>query len=432
MNFKNLILFISALLLLCGIVVAERGSSLSQRRRASIGDRPVPSSSGDGDDNYSHDDYDDDSAGKGKSMKSEKSYGGKGTVGVEVEIEVGGEVGKGMKSGKSDKFGGFYKFGKGDSMFMSMDMELPDGKGTKMGKSAKSDKHKSEKNDKQSKKNSKSNGKLTLKPNMQPSPGPYTTPPTSIDSISSRSSPFAITYSPSTNTPTSENYAQLTGATQKYLEDFMMEFFDKTALTDLDNFLTIRVREAFIEGEPVLVTYESNGLFNPDSIFIPVTREIDNLIADALGSEDYLALIQSLPRSNPFRGTETTTLSTVDEVTTPSSRTGNGGGSSSYAGAGIAAAAAGFVVLAASLAVLKSRRGGLDDENESFSPQKLSSEDSTIAGETCNMSMDDSSGHFQTWRTTRTYNDTPEHEFEDEPLDSDDECEKMTAPASLS
>lgn len=159
MNFKNLILFISALLLLCGIVVAERGSSLSQRRRASIGDRPVPSSSGDGDDNYSHDDYDDDSAGKGKSMKSEKSYGGKGTVGVEVEIEVGGEVGKGMKSGKSDKFGGFYGFGKGASKFMSMDMELPDGKGTKMGKSAKSYRLKSEKNDKQSKKNSKSHGK---------------------------------------------------------------------------------------------------------------------------------------------------------------------------------------------------------------------------------------------------------------------------------
>jgi hypothetical protein len=271
---------------------------------------------------------------------------------------------------------------------------------------------------------------------MQPSPGPPefptgTSSPTSLDSISSRSSPFAITYSPSTNTPTSENYAQLTGATQKYLEDFMMNFFDKTALTDLDNFLTIRVREAFVEGEPVLVTYESNGLFNPDSIFIPVTREIDNLIADALGSEDYLTLIQSLPRSNPFRETETTTLSTVDEVTTPSSRTGDDSGPS-YAGAGIAAAAAGFVVLAASLAMLRSRRGGLDDENQSFSPQKLSSEDSTIADETCNMSMDDSSGHFQTWRTTRTYNDTAEHEFQDEPLDSDDECEKMTASASLS
>jgi hypothetical protein len=157
MNSKNLILFISALLLLCGIVVAERGSSPSQRRRASIGDRPVPPVPGD--DNYSHDDYDDDSAGKGKSMKSEKSYGGKGMVGVEVEIEVGGEVGKGMKSGKSDKLGGFYGFGKGASMSMSMDMELPDGKGTKIGKSAKSDKLKSEKNDKQSKKDSKSHGK---------------------------------------------------------------------------------------------------------------------------------------------------------------------------------------------------------------------------------------------------------------------------------
>ena len=149
---------------------------------------------------------------------------------------------------------------------------------------------------------------------MQPSPGPYTTSPTSIDSISSRSSPFAITYSPSTNTPTSENYAQLTGATQKYLEDFMMEFFDKTALTDLDNFLTIRVREAFIEGEPVLVTYESNALFNPVSLFYPPATDIDNEIALALLSEDYLALIQSLSKSNPFSETATTTLSMVDDV----------------------------------------------------------------------------------------------------------------------
>ena len=154
----------------------------------------------------------------------------------------------------------------------------------------------------------------TLTPTVPPTtcptaPSTGTSSPTSIDSISSRSSPLIIAYSPLTDTPTSEDYKELTRATQKYLEDFFMEFFVKLAITSLDDFLTVRVKEAFIEGEPVLVTYESNGLFNPDSIFIPVTQEIDNLISDALGSEDYLTLIQCLSTFNPFRGTETTTFS---------------------------------------------------------------------------------------------------------------------------
>ena len=101
--------------------------------------------------------------------------------------------------------------------------------------------------------------------------------------------------------------------THKYLEDFMMEFFDKTALTDLDNFLTVMVRDIFIEGEPVLAEYQSNGLFNPDSIFIPVTRELDNLIEDATAQDEYLALVNALPLSNPFRGTEKITFNVGDD-----------------------------------------------------------------------------------------------------------------------
>ena len=122
--------------------------------------------------------------------------------------------------------------------------------------------------------------------------------------ISSKSSLFFVSYSPLTNTPTIENYRELTRATQEYLEDFFMDFFDTITVIDLDNFLTVRVRQAFILGEPALVLYESNGLFNPDTITFPDTRAIDNLIEDALGSKDYLALIQSLPISNPFRETE--------------------------------------------------------------------------------------------------------------------------------
>jgi len=425
---NNLIHFMSVSLLLCSIVFAERGQFSSQRRRTSIGDRPSaapvsPSSSSD------------DNSGKGAVI-------GKGKGGVLYDDD---EIGKGMKSeksyksveGKSSKSYKSYYSGKGISLSMSMEMELPDGKGGKMEKS-----FKSEKKDKLSKKSKKDYGKIAPKPGMQPSSSPpyvpQTSSPTAIDSISARSSPYAITYSPSTDTPNTDDYAELTSATQGYLEGAMKDFFEKTALTDIDNFLTIMVREAFIEGEPVLVTYESKGLFNPDSIFIPVTREIDNLIEDAIGSEDYLTLVQSLSASNPFRTTEKINISLADEVTTEVEETANtssnsdGESSSSKARASVAAAAAGIVVLAASLAMLRSRRVGLDDEDQSLSPQKLYSEDSTIAGETCNMSMDDSSSHSTNWRTMNTFNETNQHEFEDEPLDSDDECEKMTATASLS
>jgi len=208
----------------------------------------------------------------------------------------------------------------------------------------------------------------------------------------------------------------------------MTDFFDKTALTDLDSFLTIMVRDAFVEGEPILVQYQSNGLFSPDSIFIPVTREIDNLIQDAFADESYLESVRSLPTSNPFRQTEAIAFVIVDE-NTASARTTSSGDMR----AGVAAAAAGFVVLAAGLAVLKGRRSSIDDDDEhSFSPRKSAAEDSTIAGETCNMSTDESSGHFAHWRSMKTYNnETQVDDFEDEPLDSDDECEKMTTAASV-
>ena len=91
----------------------------------------------------------------------------------------------------------------------------------------------------------------------------------------------------------------------------MEEFFAKTALTDMDNFLTIRLREVFIEDEPVMVVFESNGLFDPDSIFIPVTKEIDTLIEEAIASEEYLELLGSLSTSSSFSDTESITFSIV-------------------------------------------------------------------------------------------------------------------------
>ena len=141
-------------------------------------------------------------------------------------------------------------------------------------------------------------------PTNAPTNVPQTSSPTASDSASSKSSPYAITYSPATDTPNTDDYAELSSATQGYLEDAMKEIFNKIALTDLDNFLTIMVGVVVSQGKSVVVTYESNGLLNPDSLFIPVTQEIDDLIQGMIGSVDYLALVKSLPASNPFQKTE--------------------------------------------------------------------------------------------------------------------------------
>lgn len=81
----------------------------------------------------------------------------------------------------------------------------------------------------------------------------------------------------------------------------MVAFFDTTALTDLDIFLTIMVGG----GKSLRVEYQSTGFFDVNSIFIPVTSEIDDLLQDAIGQEEYLDMMKSLSISNPFRDTET-------------------------------------------------------------------------------------------------------------------------------
>jgi len=390
-TFSNNLLLLSVLLLLCGRVVGERGES-PQRRRTAVGDRDTiaPASS--------------DSSDIGEGMKFEKS--------------IKSFSGKGMKSDKSEKsLKSEKKYGKGFDMVLSMDMELPEkgakkDKDIKMVKSRKSEK--SEKNEKIEKRLKQEKSGVTF---------PSTPSPTSVDSISSKSSTFAITYSPTKEIPTSKNLQELTMMTQKYLEDFMMSFFDKTALTDLDNFLTIMVRDVFVAGEPVLAEFQSNGLFNPDSIFIPVTRELDNLIQDAIAQDEYLLMLKDLSKSNPFRETETIAFTEGDTNTTAGDSTdSNRSESSSFVRAGVAAAAAGVVILAAGLAMLKSRRPSQDDDNndtQSFSPRKSSSEDLTIAGDTCTMSVEDASSHFAHWRTAKSYNNGSEGgEFKDEPLDS--------------
>jgi len=318
------------------------------------------------------------SNGKGKGMKSEKSV-----------KSYGKGLGKGFKSSKSEK-----------------------SKGSKDDKTSKKD-DKSFKSDKRLKLKKDKDGKLGIR-------FPVTPPtPISSDSISSMSSLFAITYLPAMDL-TEEDFEELTMVTQKYLEDFMMSFFDKTSLTDLDNFLTIMTRENYLGGEPFMAIYQSEGRFDPDSIFIPVDRELDNLIQDAIAQEEYLEALKDLPRSNPLRGTTSIKLTEPGSSTAGDESTGSSSETSSIVQAGVGAAAAGIVVLAAGLALLKTRRPSPDDENEdalSFVPEVSPAEEGTThVGDIGTMSADDAS--FAHWRTAKSYNDGIDAgEFQDEPLD---------------
>lgn len=301
------------------------------------------------------------------------------------------------------------------------------GKGLKSEKSVKDDKGKGYKDDKKSKKDYKSDKALKTE-KYEKGKGaivfPSTPAPTSADSILSQSSMFAITYSALKENPSPEDFEQLAMVTQTYLEDVMMDFFDKTALTDLDNFLTKMEKNRFASGQPVIAEYRSDGLFNPDSIFIPVARELDNLIKDAISQDGYSDALNDLPRSNPFHRATTIAFTDPSSSTTggesTSSSSSSGSGNSSMLRAGVGAAAAGVVVLAAGLALLK-RRPSTDDENDdvqSFSPEKSISEEETAhIGDSCTVSVEDPT--FAHWRTAKSYNDgINAGEFQDEPLDS--------------
>jgi hypothetical protein len=262
-------------------------------------------------------------------------------------------------------------------------------------------------------------------PAGQPSaPTPTTPSPTSENSIAIKALPYALRYAPSSNVPSTVDFAQLAEVTRLYMEEFMINEFEGTSLTNLDDFLTIMVRNEFEAGEPVLAEYESTGLFNPSSIFLPTMRELNQLISEAFNDDNlpqYLQRVRDLPRSNPFSDTDEIEFSEVDGSSSARSKDTAG----SFVRAGVAAAAAGVVVLAAGLVIMRSQsRGGEASEGDTIAPLKKLSGDSTVAGDTCNMSMDGSSV-AQSWKTPTGFSKNrtvqEESEFEDEPLDSDDE-----------
>jgi hypothetical protein len=226
--------------------------------------------------------------------------------------------------------------------------------------------------------------------------------------------------------PSQAEYRELTELTRVYLEEFMFAEFAGTSLTTLDDFITVMIRNSFTAGEPILVEYRSSGLFNPSSIFLPTVRELDGLITRAFTGENlmaYLALVQALPSQNIFSSTSTADLDRgVVNTITGSSADTTGGGTNTSTVAGIAAGAAGLVVLAAGLILLRRRKTEDEEYDETYGEK--GNGDMTVAGETCNMSVDSPpSEMFAPWRDGNLH--------EDDELEEEDEGEGFERPTSM-
>jgi hypothetical protein len=470
----NILFLLIASLLICDFSIAERGNVGRSRRELAVGDRPTkapvhspthkPTDEGTptlGDD--------DDGSGKGKGRPTangdddDGSGKGKGGPTPNGDDDDGSGKGKGQPAPEGDDDDG--STGKGyvpddDAFYMS----YPEGKGkgARPSKSKKKSK-KGSKKDKSSKSDKTgmlydvqvnvkvssvsildlmifsfvTAGKPSMSPPVESPVGPPagppvvlppTTPsPTSENSIAIKALPYALTYAPSSNVPSTVDFAQLAEITRLYMEEFMINEFESTSLTNLDDFLTFMVKNEFEAGEPVTAEYESTGLFNPSSIFLPTVRELNQLISEAFNDDnlpEYLQRVRNLPRSNPFSDTDEIEFSEIDGTSTARSQDTAG----SFVRAGVAAAAAGVVVLAAGLAILRSQSRGDQTAEDPISPLKKLSGDSTVAEETCNMSMDGSS-MARSWKTPTGFNRNStgqeECEFEDEPLDSDDDDSSM-------
>ncbi len=257
-------------------------------------------------------------------------------------------------------------------------------------------------------------------------PSPTTPSPTSGNSIPIRATPFALFYDGDfSRIPTDDEFAAVAEITRAYLEELMIEEFAQTSLTNLDDFVTFMIRNAFDFGEPIQTDYRCTGLFNPSSIFLPTIRELNSLINDAFTDDsldEYISRIQGLPSGNIFRAT-VGIMKGLPDVPVPRvvpSESAQGSGTFKM---GLAAAASGIVILAAGAALLKRQRSdeGLQDPYS----DNLKGDSSTLAGETYTTSLDSTAG----WRKSSPYvtsAELDESEFEDEPLDSDDEHEKKS------
>lgn len=138
-----------------------------------------------------------------------------------------------------------------------------------------------------------------------------------------QSNEYSLVYTGSFDrSPSNEEFAEVAELTRIYLQEFQLAEFEKTSLTILDDFLTVKIGDFFEVGQPVQIVYSSTALFDFfESILFPAKPELDRLIAGAFLGEnlaEYLSRIQNLPSGNIF---STVTAVSIPGVTNPGSIT---------------------------------------------------------------------------------------------------------------
>jgi hypothetical protein len=110
--------------------------------------------------------------------------------------------------------------------------------------------------------------------------------------------------------------SQVSEITRLFLEQYVMSYYSKSSIINLDNFLTNLVDYSDDESK---ATFFSIARFNPSSIFYPPSIQIQELVREAFSDSNSLftyrqMLQRELPITNIFRTTTAVTYAEVGPI----------------------------------------------------------------------------------------------------------------------
>ena len=144
--------------------------------------------------------------------------------------------------------------------------------------------------------------------------------------------------------------------TAQYLEEYMIERYERSMQADLVAMATNNASMAFVFGEPALIEYNSTAYFSADTDPLPPQIVLDTVLMEALDDpDDYLEMLQALPSSNPFSTTSAVMFEEPMVRVTPTKSSASAEPSSF--GPIVTSAAGLTLILAGALLVKRSRDG---------------------------------------------------------------------------
>ena len=104
-----------------------------------------------------------------------------------------------------------------------------------------------------------------------------------------------------------EDYNELVSVTKSLFQNFMMDYFESTTISDLIDFEVEFVKTGVFEDE-IFIVFESTAIFDSKSYTIPESSRIQDTLGDALVREkklwmEYVTALQELNPNNAFSST---------------------------------------------------------------------------------------------------------------------------------